>query len=144
MHNAINVSHVSKSFLNDLTYEINGIAISIHKALGPGLLESVYHQCMAHELTLQKIKFESELTVPILYKEIRIQSTLRCDFFIENCIVVELKGHEKILRIHEAQTMTYMKLLHAPKGIIYNFNVVNLYSEGQKTYVNNLFRNLPE
>lgn len=73
-----------------------------------------------------------------------IDANLRCDLFIENILTVELKSVDRLMPIHEAQIITYMKLLGSPKGIIYNFNTVNLYSEGQKTYVNDLFRLLPE
>ena len=138
------MNKISKSFLDDLTYEVNGVAIEVHKSLGPGLLESIYHQCMEHELKRHKIKFTSEFIVPVHYKELELSSSLRCDFYIEDCLVVELKAHESVLPIHEAQLMTYMKLLKAPKGVIYNFNVVNLYNDGQKTYVNEYFRRLLE
>ena len=134
---------MTKTQIDRLTYIINAAAIEVHKALGPGLLESVYHKCLKHELTLKKINFESELIVSIHYKGIEVATQLRCDLFIEKCIVVELKSCEKIIPIHEAQTLTYMQLLNAPKGIIYNFNVTNLFHHGQKTLVNEYYRNLP-
>ncbi|MES2838230.1 MAG: GxxExxY protein [Bacteroidota bacterium] len=134
----------SKSALKNLTYEINGAAIEVHKALGPGLLESVYHKCLMKELEYREIDFVSELKIPFEYKDEPLDIELRCDLFIENIIVVELKAVEKTLPIHEAQLLTYMKLLNSPKGILLNFNVVNLYKEGQKTFVNELFRTLPE
>ena len=135
---------ITKSYLKDLTYQVNGAAIEVHKSFGPGLLESVYHKLLKQELILRGINFSSELIVPIQYKGIEVDAHLRCDFLVEKCLVLELKVHEKILPIHEAQVMTYMKLLQVPKGVIYNFNVVNLYKEGQRTYVNEYFRNLPE
>ena len=88
--------------------------------------------------------FQSELTLPIHYKGIVVDANLKCDLFIENCLVVELKSVDKVLPIHEAQLMTYMKLLKVPIGLIINFNVTNIYKEGQKTYVNELYRNLEE
>jgi GxxExxY protein len=106
--------NITKSYLTDLTYQINGAAIEVHKFLGPGLLESVYHKCLKKELNLRGISFKSELLVPILYKDLEIQTDLRCDLFIENCIVLELKAIEIILPIHHAQLMTYMKLLESP------------------------------
>ena len=133
---------LTKSYLTELTYEINGAAIEVHKTLGSGLLESVYHTCLKQELTLRKIQFQSEMNVPVIYKDIKLNTNLRCDLLIENCLVVELKAVEYMLPIHEAQVMTYMRLLKMPKGIIYNFNVLNLYREGQKTYVNEYFRTL--
>lgn len=134
----------TKSYLRELTYEINGAAIEVHKSLGPGLLESVYHQCLNHELGLRGLIYSSEVTVPVHYKGVNIKTDLRCDILIENLMIVELKAVEKILPIHEAKLISYMKLLEAPKGIMYNFNVVNLFNEGQKTYVNELFRILPD
>lgn len=125
-------------------YQINGAAIEVHKALGPGLLESVYHKCLKNELTLRGIKFQSELLVPVNYKDIIIDTELRCDFFIEDILVVELKSVERVLPIHEAQVLTYMKLLKVPKGLMINFNSVHIFKEGQKTYVSELYRNLPD
>ena len=135
---------ITKTYLKDLTYHVNGAAIEVHKVLGPGLLESAYHKCLKYELSLRGINFLTEMFVPVNYKEMIIDADLRCDLFVENIIVIELKAVEKVLPIHEAQLMTYMKLLSSPKGIIYNFNTVNLYAEGQKTYVNDLYRNIPE
>ncbi len=135
---------ITKTNLKDLVYQVNGAAIEVHKALGPGLLESVYHKCLIKELSLRKINFQSELVVPVSYKGTNIDAELRCDLFVENILVVELKAVEYVLPVHEAQILTYMKLLEAPEGILINFNVVNLYKDGQKTYVNELFRNLQE
>lgn len=135
---------MTKKYLNELTYAVVGAAIEVHKALSPGLLESVYHKCLKHELFLRKIAFQSEMIVPVHYKGIDIETELRCDLFIENCLPVELKSVESILPIHEAQLLTYMKLLNASKGILINFNCVNLFKEGQRTFVNELFRALPE
>jgi GxxExxY protein len=136
--------NITKSYLTDLTYQINGAAIEVHKFLGPGLLESVYHKCLKKELNLSGISFKSELLVPIVFKDLEIETDLRCDLFIENCIVLELKAIEIILPIHHAQLMTYMKLLESPKGILYNFHSVNLYRDGQKTFVNEYFRILED
>jgi GxxExxY protein len=136
--------NITKSYLTDLTYQVNGAAIEVHKFLGPGLLESVYHKCLKKELNLRGISFKSELLVPIIFKDLELETDLRCDLFIENCIVLELKAIETILPIHHAQLMTYMKLLEAPKGILYNFHSVNLYKDGQKTFVNEYFRILED
>jgi GxxExxY protein len=135
---------ITKSFLDDLTYEVNGAAIEVHKELGPGLLESIYHQCLQHELKLRNIPFVTEVTIPVTYKGNSIETALRCDLFIENILVVELKSVKGVLPVHKAQLLTYMKLLKAPKGILYNFNVANLHHEGQETFVNQLFGELPE
>lgn len=135
---------LTKKYLTDLTYKITGAAIEVHKRLGPGLLESIYHTCLKHELSLRNISYTSECFIPIVYKGLEMDAQLRYDLYVEDLIVVELKAAESMLPIHEAQLLTYMKLLDAPKGILINFNVVNLYRDGQKTYVNDLFRNIPE
>ncbi|NOX65911.1 MAG: GxxExxY protein [Chlorobi bacterium] len=135
---------VTKSYLKDLIYKVNGAAIEVHKALGPGLLESVYHKCMKHELSIRGIKYQSELIVAVNYKGIEIDAELRCDLFIEDILPIELKATEGINPIHEAQIMTYMKLLNVPEGLLLNFNVTNLFKEGQRTYVNELYRGLKE
>lgn len=131
--------HLTKTQIKDLTYKINGAAIEVHKSLGPGLLESVYHKCLIHELNIRGISFTSEMIVPVNYKGLELNTELRCDLFIENSIVVELKAVEKILPIHEAQLLTYMNLLEVPFGILFNFNTTNIYHEGQKTFVNELY-----
>ena len=135
---------ITKSFLKDLVYKVNGAAIEVHRALGPGLLESVYHKCLKHELHERGIKYKSELIVPVSYKGLELDAELRCDLFIENILPVELKAVETIIPVHEAQLMTYMKLLKAPEGLLLNFNVTNIFKEGQQTYVNEMYRSLPE
>ena len=135
--------YITKEYLDELTYKVLGAAIEVHRELGPGLLESIYHKCLFYELQSRKIFFQSELIIPINYKGLQLDADLRCDFLIENCLVVELKAVENILSVHEAQILTYMKLLNAPKGIIINFNVTNLFKEGQKTFVNRIFSDLP-
>lgn len=135
---------LTKSFLNDLTYQINGACIDVHKALGPGLLEGVYHKCLIHEFGLRKIRFASEMAVPLSYKGENLTTELRCDFLVEDAIILELKAVKAIEPVFEAQVMTYMNLLKKPKGILVNFNVKSLYQEGQRTFVNEYFRSLPE
>lgn len=135
---------ITKRYLDKLTYELVGAAIEVHKSLGAGPIESVYHECLKHELSLRKISFLTEMIVPVHFKAITLETDLRCDLFIENCIVVELKTVAEIAPIHKAQLLTYMKLLKAPKGVLINFNCVNLFKDGQKTFVNELFKDLPE
>jgi GxxExxY protein len=135
---------ITKAFLKDLIYKVNGAAIEVHKVLGPGLLESVYHNCLKHELTEKGIIYLSELVVPINYKGLELNADLRCDLFVENVLPIEIKAVEHILPLHEAQLMTYMKLLESPEGLLLNFNVTHIFSEGQKTYVNELYRDLPD
>ena len=138
------IMEITKTYLKDLIYRVTGAAIEVNKALGPGLLESVYHKCLKHELTLRGIKYESELIVPVNYKGLQLDTQLRCDLFVENILPVELKATEGIHPLHEAQIITYMNLFKVPEGLLFNFNVTHLYKEGQRTYVNELYRNLPE
>ena len=135
---------MTKKYLNELTYQIIGSAIEVHKELGPGLLESVYHKCLKQELSIRNIKFLSEQVVSANYKGLELDAELRCDLIIEDVIVVELKAVDAIAPVFEAQLLTYMKLLQKPKGILINFNCANIFKEGQKTFVNELFRRLPE
>ena len=133
---------ITQSFLTDLTYKINGAAIEVHKNLGPGLLEMVYHKCLIEEFTLRNINFKSEVVVPLIYKGKSLNCDLKCDFLVENLIVVELKSVSEIHDIHRAQLLNYMNLLKVPKGILLNFNVINLYHEGQETLVNKYYEML--
>ena len=134
----------TKSYLNDLSYKIVGCAIEVHKHLGPGLLESVYQDCMKRELFIKGIKYKSQLVVPVEYKGMALDTEYRLDFLIEDEIVVELKAMDGLLPVHEAQLLTYMKLLLKPKGISINFNCANIVKDGTKQMVNEFFSILPE
>ncbi len=138
------MSRVTKERINALSYELVGAAIEVHKQLGPGLLESVYQSCMVEELKYRQIPNKSQMIIPIIYRNITIDALLKADIFADDLIVVELKSVEKIMPIHEAQVITYMKLLKAPKSILINFNVTNIFKEGQKTYLSEYFRELPD
>lgn len=135
---------ITKKYLDKLSYDVLGAAIEVHRDLGPGLLENVYHECIKHELSLRNIKFVAELTVPVNFKGLAINTDLRCDLFVENLLVVEPKAVSAFIPINQAQLLTYMKLLRSPKGLLINFNSVNLFKDGQKTLVNDLYRALPD
>lgn len=135
---------VTKKQLSELTYQIVGSAIEVHKHLGPGLLESVYHDCMKKEFSLRNINFKSQLLVPVNYKGLVLDTDYRLDFLVEDLIVVELKAMDGILPVHEAQLLTYMKLLQKAKGVLLNFNSTNIVNGGSKQMVNELFAELPE
>ncbi len=135
---------LTKSYLKALTYEIIGAAIEVHKEMGPGLLEKVYEVCMIQELTLRGIGVTSQQTIPVIYKGVALDAELRYDLLVEDCIVVELKAVMQMVPIFEAQTMSYAKLLHVPKAVLINFTCVNIFKEGQKTFVNDLFQALPD
>ena len=136
--------NLTKSYLKDLTYQVTGAAIEVHKRLGPGLLESVYHKCLEKEFELRWIRFVSEHKIPYFYKGFDLDIDFRCDFWVEDIFVVEIKACEEVAPIHVAKLINYMNLLQSPKGIMINFNVINLYNDGQKTYVNDLYYDLPE
>jgi GxxExxY protein len=135
---------ITKKYLDELTYEIIGSAIEVHKIMGRGLLESVYHQCFVEELKHRKINFFTEMKIPVIYKEKTLEINFRCDLFVENCIIVELKSVQEMSSVFEAQLLNYMNLLQCPKGILINFNCSNIFNEGQKTYVNDYFSKLPK
>ena len=111
----------TKQNLKDLVYNVNGAAIEVHKSLGPGLLESVYHKCLIRELELRNIKFQSELSIPIQYKGIEVDAELRCDLLIEDKVIVELKATEFLMDIHTAQIMNYLKATPIEVGMLLNF-----------------------
>lgn len=129
--------------MDELTYEVVGASIEVHKIMGRGLLESVYHQCVKEELIHRKINFLTEMKIPVFYKEKELNMDFRCDLLVGNCLAIELKSVQAISNVHEAQLLTYMKLLKAPKGILINFNCFNIFREGQKTFVNEYFSSLP-
>ena len=106
----------------DLTEKIIGLAINVHKELGPGLLENTYKQCLAYELKKANLNFQLEVNCPIIYKEIQISCGFRIDLLVEDKIIIELKSIDKIIPIHEAQLLTYMKLFNKRVGLIINFN----------------------
>lgn len=135
---------ISQKLINEITFQIIGAAIEIHKEMGSGLLESVYHQCMMEELKERGLSFKTEFKIPVIYKTKELNVDFRCDLFVEDTVVVELKAVHEILPVFEAQLMTYMKLLKSPKGILINFNCDNIFRNGQKTFVNEYYRKLPE
>jgi GxxExxY protein len=108
---------------SDLTGRVIGCAIDVHRELGPGLLESTYERCLAHELNLEGIKFQTQCPIPVLYRGLHIDCGYRLDVFVEDQLIVELKSVESLQKIHEAQLLTYMKLAGMQIGLLVNFNV---------------------
>lgn len=106
-----------------LTSAVIGAAIEVHRELGPGLLESVYQSCLEYELPLQRIECRPRHRLPLSYKGVELTEFFVIDFYFPGRLVVELKAVEKILGVHEAQLLTYMKLTQTPVGLILNFNV---------------------
>ena len=134
----------TKKEINQLSRTIIGFAIEVHKVLGPGLLESVYEKCLSHLLILNGYKVDRQQTIPLNFRGLNLDCELRYDLLVNDQIIVELKTVEELLPIHEAQLLTYLKLLKKPKGILINFNCLNIFKEGQLTFVTEHFRNLPE
>jgi GxxExxY protein len=118
--------NLTKKYINDLSYHVVGVAIEVHKILGPGLLESVFEKCLLHELNLRGIKTSKEIIIPMKYKVILIETELRADLLVENVLIFELKAVETILPIHKAQLLTYLNLMKLPKGLLINFHSLNI------------------
>ena len=126
---------LNKPFLDKLEYDVTGACIEVHKFLGPGLLEKIYQRCLVKELQLRGISFISKQSILVSYKGELLDTALRADLIIENCMVLELKSVESILPLHEAQILSYMKLLEIPKGLLINFNCTNIVQQGKKAFV---------
>ena len=108
---------------DQLSHRVIGCALEVHKHLGPGLLESAYEQCLAHELSLAGIPFKIQHPLPVAYKGVKLDCGYRIDLLADDKIILELKSAEKLLGIHEAQLLTYMKLAGVSVGFLMNFNV---------------------
>lgn len=111
-----------------LARQIVDAAFKVHSALGPGLIESVYQSCMAHEFSKRGLKFKQELALPVVYDGVRIDAGMRLDFLVEDLIVVELKAVEDLLQVHKAQVLTYLKISGKRLGLLINFNVPRIKS----------------
>ena len=109
--------------INHLTGKVIGAAIEVHKTLGPGLLESVYEECLCRELALNEISFERQKSLPVEYKGMMLDCGYRLDLLVEGRLIVELKSCDTLQPIHEAQLLTYLKLTNMKAGLLINFNV---------------------
>ena len=123
--------------INQLSSKIIGAAIEVHKALGPGLLESAYEKCLCHELKLRGLLFDNQKPLPLVFKGEKLDCGYRLDIVVENAIILELKSCEKIEPIHKAQLLTYLKLSGLRLGLVLNFNVPVM-RDGIKRIVNKL------
>jgi GxxExxY protein len=121
---------------NELSSVIIGRALKVHKALGPGLLESAYEACLFYELAQGGLNVERQKGLPLVYQGVNLECGYRVDLFVENRIIIELKAVESISSLHTAQTLTYLKLSHCKLGLIINFNVL-LLKDGIRRVVNN-------
>lgn len=123
--------------INELTEKVIGAAMEVHRALGPGLLESAYETCLARELAIQGIAFEQQVELPVVYRGVPLSCGYRLDFLVEGELILELKAVEELLPIHEAQFLTYLKLSDKRIGLLINFNVA-LLKQGLRRIVNHL------
>ena len=120
----------SKLLHEELTEKIIGAAIEVHRALGPGLLESAYEECLCHEFHLRGICFERQRPLPVEYKGVKLDCGYRLDLIVENKVILEIKWVEHVLPVHEAQLLTYLKMTGMRVGLILNFNISTLVRGG--------------
>jgi GxxExxY protein len=133
---------MNKREINQIGFEIISCAIDVHKELGPGLLESVYEKCMIHELLSRGFETKSQVKVPVVYKGVHLETDLKADIVVNDLFVLEIKSTKEHHPVYESQTLTYMKLLKCPKGIIINFFTDKI-TDSAIHLVNELFRKLP-
>lgn len=122
---------------NDLSGLVIGLAMKVHDALGPGLLESAYEECLYYEVNRSGLRVEKQKPLPLVYEQVRLECGYRVDLFVENKLIIEIKSLESIHPIHSAQLLTYLKLSNCKLGLILNFNVTQL-KDGIKRVVNGL------
>ncbi|WP_336716813.1 GxxExxY protein [Chryseobacterium mucoviscidosis] len=133
---------MTKKEITQLSYEITGFAIKVHKTLGPGLLESIYEECLKIELINNGYDVKQQLFTTINYEGVDIKTKLVVDLLVNDAVIVELKAIEEILPIHEAQLSTYMKVLKKPQGLLINFFTDNI-TKSLKPFINEYFKELP-
>ncbi len=126
-----------------MSYDVLGCAINVHREVGPGLLESVYQKCLIHELKSKGFKVMQQVKAPLFYKDLRLEVELKADIIVNESVIIELKTVDCLLPVHEAQILTYMRLLKIPQGLLMNFYSDNL-SKNTIPLVNEYFKALPE
>ena len=136
--------YTTKNEINKLCYEILSCAIEVHRVLGPGLLELVYEKCLIFELEARGLEVRSQIDIQILYKGHYLVINLRLDLLVEDIIIVELKAVEAFIPLNSAQIISQLNLMGKPKGILINFNTTNIFKNGQKTFVTQKFKELPD
>jgi GxxExxY protein len=112
--------------IDELTERVIGLAMRVHDALGPGLLESIYRDCLVLELVANGLEIEVEVRVPVFYREQRIRDDLKIDILVNGRLIIEVKAVERLLPVHKAQVVTYLKLTGHPAGLLLNFNATSL------------------
>jgi GxxExxY protein len=134
---------MTKKEITQLSYEIIGYAIKVHKKLGPGLLEKIYEECLKYELEQNGHSVQQQVNIEVDYYDLQLQNPLRLDLLVNDCIIVELKTVDKFHPIDEAKLLTYMKLLSIPQGLLINFNTNNI-TKSTKPLVNEYFVRLAD
>jgi GxxExxY protein len=109
--------------LNQITEQIIGCAIEIHRALGPGLLESAYEECLCYELSQKGLKFKRQVALPVVYKEVKLDCGYKLDIVVEDLVIIEIKAVQNLLPVHEAQLLSYLKSGNKPVGLLINFHI---------------------
>ncbi len=136
------MKYPSKSSVTKLSYLVTGCAIRVHKALGPGLLESIYEKCLYFELEKNGFDVQQQIPLTINYEGNLIHSELKLDQLVEDTIIIELKAVQELLPVHSAQLISYMKLLKKPQGFLFNFYSDNI-TQSMKPFINEYFDKLP-
>ncbi|KFF22318.1 GxxExxY protein [Chryseobacterium sp. JM1] len=134
---------MTKAEVTQLSYDIIGCAIKVHKELGPGLLESVYELCLAYELKERGFFVDQQISTKINYGKFEIETPLKVDLLVNNTIIIEIKTVESLLPVHQAQLMTYMKILKKPQGLLINFYTDNI-TKSMIPLINEYFTKLAE
>ena len=134
---------VTKKQVTQLSYDITGFAIKVHKNLGPGLLESIYETCLKFELERNGYSVKQQVIADVVYDGLLMETTLKLDLLVNDLVVVELKTVEELKPVHQAQLLTYMKLLQKPQGLLINFFTDNII-KSMKPFVNEYFTSLPD
>lgn len=134
---------MTKREINQIGFEIISCAIAVHNEVGPGLLESVYEKCLTYELLSRGFETKSQVKVPIVYKGVHLETDLKADIVVNNLFVLEIKSTKEHHPVFESQTLTYMKLLQCPKGIIINFFTDRI-TDSAIHLVNDIFRKLQD
>ena len=129
-------AEVKNLYINSLTEKIIGLAIKVHRTLGPGFLESVYQAALAYELGKAGIPFEKEMGLPVAYQDILLEVGFRCDFLVDNQVIVECKAVKEVTPLDHAQLLNYLKITNLQLGLLINFNV-RILKDGIKRIVNN-------
>ncbi len=134
---------ITQKYINDISYKIVGSAIEVHKEIGPGLLESIYEECLLEELKSIGLSIKSQIPIQLRYKDKILKSSLIIDLLVEDLIIVELKSVEKMNPLYNAQLLTYLKLMKKPKGLLINFNCENI-TKQLVPLVTEIFSNYPK